>query len=428
MSTRRRKRRKRNYLPYIIMFPAVVIVCVAAIVIIQNTLINNRILAEVIIEAGDELPDAGVFCKDDSLQASFNGDIAISDTSVPGKYPLEVTVDGKTYKVSLIVEDTVSPSGTVKSCEIWMGEEIGADLFVTSVTDVSEVAATFAVRPDFDLPGTQDIHIVLEDSSGNKTDLNTSLTIKEDKEPPVISGTSDKTVFIGENVSYRKNVTVTDNKDVDVQIEIDNSSVDPAKAGRYPVKYSAADSAGNRTEITVYYTFQIKPEGYVSEDELYELVDQVLDEIIDPGMSDLEKMSEIFYWIADHINYIGTSDKSDWIKGAYLGMTRGTGDCFNYFAAAKAFLTRAGYETIPIERVKDAKTRHYWNLVKYEGEWYHFDPLPNLAKYHYVCLLRTDAEVAEYSKKNTRFYEFDKTGIPATATKPLDIERKVING
>ncbi|NCU25673.1 transglutaminase domain-containing protein, partial [Candidatus Nomurabacteria bacterium] len=157
-------------------------------------------------------------------------------------------------------------------------------------------------------------------------------------------------------------------------------------------------------------------------------VDQVLDEIIDPGMSDLEKMSEIFYWIADHINYIGTSDKSDWIKGAYLGMTRGTGDCFNYFAAAKAFLTRAGYETIPIERVKDAKTRHYWNLVKYEGEWYHFDPLPNLAKYHYVCLLRTDAEVAEYSKKNTRFYEFDKTGIPATATKPLDIERKVING
>lgn len=270
---------------------------------------------------------------------------------------------------------------------------------------------------------------IVTDLSGNSSEITAVLSILKDDEAPVISGAADQSVFIGDPISYRKGVTVTDNHDTDVQLEIDNSAVNLSVPGSYVVKLSAADQAGNRAEVAVTLTVAVKPEGYISEEELNVLVDEVLGEIIKPEMSDLDKISEIFYWIADHINYTGTSDKSDWVKGAYLGITRGTGDCFNYFSTAKALLTRAGFECIPIERVKEAKTRHYWNLVKYNGEYYHFDPLPNLAKYHYVCLLRTDAEIAEYTAADhPLFYEFVRDGIPASATVPLDIERKIIYG
>ena len=256
-----------------------------------------------------------------------------------------------------------------------------------------------------------------------------ALVAASDTEAPRIIGAKDQTVYIGEPVSLKKGVSVVDNKDEQVELMIDTTAVNLAISGSYKVKYSATDKAGNRNEVTVTITSAKRPEGYLTENELFVLVDSVLADILKPEMTDLDKLSTIFYWIADHINYTGKSDKSDWVNGAYLGISRGSGDCFNYFATAKALLTRAGFECIAVERVKAAKTRHYWNLVKYNGEYYHFDPMPNLAKYHYVCLLRTDAEIAEYTADgHPMFYTYVRNGIPASATIPLEIERKTIYG
>lgn len=388
---------------------------------------DTRILNRITIEAGTELPEADHFSRDASLSLTFAAPLTL-DPKIPGEYPLQVQAGDETIDVVLVVADTTPPAGEAADLELWLGELATAGQFVTDCHDVTAISYAFEHEPDWQKPGRQTVVIVLRDTSGNTREIESTLTILQDTEPPVITGAADLAVFIGDKVSYRTGVTVTDDHDSAVQLEIDSSAVNPAEAGTYPVVYRATDQSGNKAEVTIQVTFAVKPEGYVSEEELYVLIDEVLDEILEPGMSDLEVLSEIFYWIADHINYTGTSDKSDWVKGAYLGITRGTGDCFNYFATAKAFLTRAGYETIPIERIKDAKTRHYWNLVRYNGAWYHFDPLPNLAKYHYVCLLRTDAEVAEYSKENPRFYEYDPEGIPATPTEPLDIERKIIYG
>jgi hypothetical protein len=392
------------------------------------TTFDLRILERVTIEAGSSLPAAASFSRDGALSISYVTPISSINTAVPGEYPLQIKAGDTSISVILAIKDTTPPAGEPAEQEIWLGESVEAEQFVTNAHDVTTISYSFKKEPDWQKPGRQDVVIVLRDTSGNTAEIASTLIILHDDEPPVITGAVDQKVFIGDTISYRKDVTVTDNIDPDVQLEIDNSAVNLAVEGTYPVVYRAVDQSGNRTEVTVTITVAVKPEGYVSEAELYVLIDQVLAEIVKPGMTDLEILSEIFYWIADHINYTGTSDKSDWVKGAYLGITRGTGDCFNYFATAKAFLTRAGYETVPIERVQDAKTRHYWNLVYYNEAWYHFDPLPNLAKYHYVCLLRTDAEVAAYSKENPRFYEFDRADIPETPTEPLNIERKIIYG
>ncbi|MEA4890404.1 MAG: transglutaminase domain-containing protein [Clostridiaceae bacterium] len=418
-------RKKKRPLPLFLAVVALLIVAAASYLVYTNSIVNQS----VVIEAGSSLPAAAAFIKNDTFTGEYMTDISGINTAVTGKYDLQIKVNGRTYKVSLEIVDTTPPTAKPVNQEIWQNETLPAAQFISDPTDISELTYAYKNPPDFAKPGLQNVTVILADTSGNTSEITASLNILADTEAPVISGAADQSIFIGDTISYRKDVTVTDNHDADVQLSIDNSAVNLAAAGTYPVVYSAVDKSGNKAEVTVQITVAAKPDGYISEDELNVLVDQILGEIIKPGMSDLDKISEIFYWIAGHIDYTGHSDKSDWIKGAYTGITKGTGDCFNYFATAKALLTRAGFECIPIERVANAKTRHYWNLVKYNGQYYHFDPLPNLAKYHYVCLLRTDAEVAAYTADNhPLFYEYDHTGIPASATEPLDIERKVIYG
>ncbi len=382
------------------------------------------------VEAGSAIPPAADFLRQggSSAEAEFVSGLDTADTSVPGRYELRIRSGGKSCRAVLVVADTTPPAAQARDAQIWLGETMDAADFAADPEDVTPIVFSYKQTPDFAKVGTQPVTVVMTDTSGNKAELSARLTIMKDTEAPFIAGAGDQSVYLGESISYKAGVTVTDNRDADVALEIDNSAVNPAAVGDYEVIYSATDSSGNRAEVRTTLSIKAKPAGYVSLADLNAKVDKVLGQILKPGMSDLERISEIFYWIADHIDYTGTSDKSDWIKGAYLGITRGTGDCFNYYATARALLTRAGYECIPIERIASAKTRHYWNLVKYNGQYYHFDPLPQLAHYHYVCLLRTDAEVAAFSATKTDFYVYDKTGIPASATEPLDIERKVIIG
>ena len=416
---------RRSARPWVVLGVALLVV-VAGVLTYQRFL-TPRVVDRIVIEAGAALPPAESFIRNTRFVGVYASDLSGIDTKVPGRYALKIQVEKRQYAVVLEVDDTTAPTGMPVPRETWVGELLTADLFVADVVDATPVAIAFKTTPDFSTPGEKAVTLVLTDTSGNAAEVMATLTVLQDTGKPVISGVVDLAVFVGDTVSYRTGVTVTDDHDANVVLEIDNSAVVLTAAGTYEVVYSATDKAGNRTEATAKVVVTVKPEGYVTEAEMYALVDQVFAKILTPGMSDLERMSAIFYWIEENIDYVGTSDKGDWVQGAYLGLTRATGDCFTYFAAAKAMLTRAGYETIPLERVPEARTRHYWNLVKYNGEWYHYDPLPYLPKHHYVCLLRTDAEVAKYSTISTHmYYIFDTTGVPASATVPLDIERRII--
>ncbi|MBR5741696.1 MAG: hypothetical protein IKX91_03995, partial [Firmicutes bacterium] len=93
-----------------------------------------------------------------------------------------------------------------------------------------------------------------------------------------------------------------------------------------------------------------------------------------------------------------TSDKSSWIVGAYVGFVRGKGDCFNFFAVAKALLNRAGIETVDLERIP-SKTRHYWLLANIGTGWYHFDACPHPTGYPLQSFFLTEQEVRDYSQE-----------------------------
>ncbi len=63
-------------------------------------------------------------------------------------------------------------------------------------------------------------------------------------------GLRDRTVYVGQKVSYLEGVTAWSAGETPV-IEVDASAVDLSRPGRYPVTYTASDAAGSETRAVV---------------------------------------------------------------------------------------------------------------------------------------------------------------------------------
>lgn len=246
-----------------------------------------------------------------------------------------------------------------------------------------------------------------------------ALTVKPaDTTAPEFSGIKDIVVHIGDTVSYREGVIVTDNDDENVTFSVDASKVDLTRLGKYEVIYTATDKRGNTASVTSYITV-IEPleEGgdssVCTREELDALCQSILDSILKEGMTDREK-AEAIYNKVHKIKYVSTNDDPNWVVNAWRGLTTNKGDCVNYEAASKALLTMAGIPNYSVERV-DGKSDHYWLIVCVDGLWYHFDACPTSSKYPFTCFLKTDSEVKAYSDSRTdkpNYYNYDKENCP----------------
>lgn len=397
---------------------------VLILVLIAINLFKSKVESVVKVEAGTWALDVSDFIKGKNDKGTFVEDLSRNNLNTPGIYEIKIKIGKRIYSSKVEVEDTVAPTGIVVDREIWVDEKIGAEEFVQNVVDVTDVDIYFAEKPDFGKPGKQEVAVVLEDTSGNKTRLKASLNIKKDTEPPEIIGVQDQTVYIGDAVSYRQDVTVADNRDENITPEIDSSGVNLKKAGSYKVIYSATDTAGNKTTETATINVKKKPTDYVSEEELNSLADGVLADILKADMTEIERLWAIYKWTRKHITYTSHSDKNNLIKEAARGIQKGVGDCFTYYATSKTLLTRAGFENMLVLRDTDTSF-HAWVLVKYRDSWYHFDATPSRRGHYYICFLRTDEEVSEHSEWCTDYFKFDQTKYPATPSEPLEYPRNL---
>ncbi len=362
------------------------------------------------IEAGSQVkitPED--FVKGGGGSVSFVTDLESLDISKPSVHSVEIKVNEKSIIGSIQVVDTTPPEAAVRAQQVWKEEELSAQAFFDHIEDVSEVSASYKSLPDFNKPGEQNVMLVLTDASGNTAEFSSVLTVLQDDEPPVIQGASDKLVYIGDSVSYRNGISVSDNKDKGLVLEIDSSRVNLKKEGTYKVYYSAADTSGNKTVKET----KVKVERFVvSEDTVNELCDKILAKITNSSMTKREIAYEIHKWVKRNLSYTGSSDKSDRLAEAYRGIKGKSGDCFTYFAVAKALLTRAGIDNMDVERV-GGKTRHYWSLVNCGEGWYHFDTSPTL--YPFDTFMMTDKQTEEYTaQRGNNYYDFDHSLYPAT--------------
>ncbi len=239
-------------------------------------------------------------------------------------------------------------------------------------------------------------------------------TVVPDTEPPVITGVRDQKILVGEGISYKKGVLAADVQDGFLEFSVDTGGADNNVPGVYTITYSAQDAAGNVTTETC--TLTVVAEDY-NEDTVNQMADAVLASILKEGMTQREKLTAIYNWTRTHIKYVHNSEKYSYVKGAYEGLHDRKGDCYVYFATAKALLNRAGIENKDIEKLPGYKTRHYWNLVNIGEGWYHFDTCPRKGggNFNYI----SDDKLMAYSAKHGNSHIYDPTLYPAIVGQPI---------
>lgn len=202
-----------------------------------------------------------------------------------------------------------------------------------------------------------------------------------DTYPPWIQGTHPlhiNRISRGElSLDPLDGVTAYDSVDGYVPVEVDMSAVNTERVGEYTVIYSASDKAGNlaRVEETVYvHGYNGNP---VSRETVDDLADSILTGILTEDMTDRDKVETIYDWIRANVSYRQGAEELDLIgmlpEAAYEGLQEGHGNCYTFYAVSEILLTQAGIPNIPVTQ---KEPEHYWNLVKVDGEWFHYDATP----------------------------------------------------
>lgn len=313
--------------------------------------------------------------------------------------------------VEITVEDTIPPEITAQDISTDRGALPYPGSFISSCSDATAVSFSYETEPDVSSTGTKSVVIIATDSAGNEARASATLTVIADTLPPVIKGVKNIYAYEGDTISYRSGVTAEDASDGRVTVYVDSSQVKTSTAGTYVVTYRATDSSGNTATQSAYVYI-----SRVTQSTLDSCADEILDEILTYGMTEREKAEAIYDWCRSNLKYSTVTSHlmGLYYKAAYSGYRLHYGNCYTYYAVARSLLTRAGITNQMIQR-NDPSKPHYWNLVKIDGSWYHFDTCPQPYPNNDGCFLLTDAEVAAYSQnKVSGYYDFAKGVYPAT--------------
>lgn len=374
--------------------------------------------ASITVEAGTETVSCDLFKKeaDKDTDIKLLTDLSKIDLCKTGCYDIQLSCDDDTYTSVLTIVDTTPPTATPVDNEIYNDQTLDVNAFVTDIKDFSEVSAEFVTVPDFTKVGEQTVEIKLTDTSGNNTVVSAKLSVIKDTVAPVFGKMRDISVRIGETISYKKGVTVTDDRDESVSFSVDKSKVNLQKEGTYTITYTASDKEGNTATAT--RTVKVLPKLVITQELVDGMAKDILKKIITDGMTQHQKIKTIYDYVRKNMTYV-SSPETDIPNAAYVGFTKKRGDCFNYLAMTKLLLDHAGIENKRIERYGGAST-HYWLLVNIGTGWYHYDTTPQSIESPYKCFMKTNAEVWAYAKsrKDGRadYYNFKEDLYPEIAT------------
>lgn len=361
----------------------------------------------VTIEAGDSCPPVSEFleweCKNAYIVSGISEDMEFQHVQ---DYEVVIHLYHQDIITTLHVADTVPPEIQTKDKTIMFGEPFDIEEFVESVTDITSYEVSYREEPKVQGGGIYTIELAVEDEGGNITEAQARLEVLQDVTPPVIEGVEEITITVGESVSYKRNITVTDDYDDAVKLVVDNSEVDIDTPGDYTVVYRATDKYGNEAEVsTILHVEEVKVEPYtaentpVTEEAVNAAADYLLASITNPSMSQYEVIKAIYDWCHFKIAYADETSKASWVEGAYAGLVSRRGDCYAYAMTAKCLLTRAGITNMDIERVPVGNSMHFWNLVDIGEGWRHFDTCRRADGSSFFYL--TDAELMAYSEAHT---------------------------
>ncbi len=258
---RRRRRRRRLFIALAVRLACLLVILAAVISLARFTMsFVNPVKRKVTVEAGTEL-DVKDFLKREKVKGSFVTDISKVSLDHVGEREIILKVRGKERKSRLIVEDTKAPKAESASVVINVNEKLEAKDLVKNIQDATDVKCSFKEKPDLSKAGKITAGITLTDEGGNTKEVISNIEVVVDREPPVMEGIAPLTGYIGEPISYKSTLTVTDNCMGDIDVQVDSSKVDTNTEGTYDVIYTAVDRAGNKAEASTTVTIMEKPEN-----------------------------------------------------------------------------------------------------------------------------------------------------------------------
>lgn len=401
-----RRRSEVNVIPIVI----AVLILIAVGVIFTVSIIPG-VKSELDVEIGSAKPTVSDFLSkpNKAKNVKIISGLEEADMNQLGSYPVRLKVLFFNKKTTLRVVDTTAPEVTLIPLGTQIDTLLKAEEFVESINDATATVVTYETEPDFSKDGEFEVTICVTDAAGNTTKATTQLTIYLDTEAPVIEGVQELTIAAGGSVSYKKNITITDNMDPEPTLTVDNSAVDLKTPGDYPVVYVATDEAGNETRIETVLHVKKPSAETATEDMVNEKAREILASITTDGMTQYEVAQAIYNWCHENIAYVDGTPKNTWIEGAYRGLFNRQGDCYTYASTAKCLLTQAGITNMDIEKIP-AKSHHYWNLIDLGDGWYHFDTTRR--KDGTTFFYWSDEKLMDYSNSHSGSHNYDKTMYP----------------
>lgn len=357
-----------------------------------------------------EVPDIRDFVPDEKVDAKFVGR---SPDQIPedlcGVFELRIACGGIEYDVTYTVTEEIPPQAT--AAEVTTGASILPDpaTLVTDIVDHSEVTVIYLEEPVLNMVGRYPVTVVLTDAYGNTSQVESVIHVIPAENGPQFSGIEELRIQVGDTIAYKAGVSVTDAQDGELTFTVDASGVDNKVEGTYTAYYTATDSDG--LTLTVARTITVL-------DVATAVVEQhaaaVLDQIITPDMTRDQKIMAVYKYTKANVSFVGSSDKTSIIHGAYEGFTTGKGDCYTYYAMNVVMLNLLGIENLEVRRT-GGETNHWWNLVLHEdGLYYHVDSCPVAVTVENVFHWKmTDSDLVTYTKgvswRKINYYTYDKT-------------------
>lgn len=359
---------------------------------------------------GGEAADIRDFVPDETVDAVFLGR---SPAQIPadlcGEFPLQISCGGREYGVTYTITEEIPPQAT--ALEVTTGASIIPDpaTLVTDIVDHSAVTVTYLEEPVLNMVGRYPVTVVLTDAYGNSAQIESVIHVIPAENGPQFTGLEELRIQVGDTIAYKAGVTATDAQDGELTYTVDAGGVDNKVEGTYTAYYTATDSDG--LTITVARTITVLD---VQTAVVEQYAAAALDQIITPDMTRDQKIFAVYKYTKANVSFVGTSDKTSIIHGAYEGFTTGKGDCYTYYAMNVIMLNLLGIENLEVRRT-GGETNHWWNLVLHEdGKYYHVDSCPVAVEVEGVFHWKmTDTDLVTYTEgvswRKINFYTYDKT-------------------